>query len=330
MRKALLIVTGVFALIAGMIGIGLWQYHRTVDLEGRTVTVVVEKGDSFSRVARQLAKEGVVVSDLVLRIPARMQGVDRKLVPGRYDFAGEISPAAVLDRFREGDFLRIKITIPEGTPVWGVASALARGLELDSAVIVGLNRDTAFLRSLGKPSLEGYLYPETYYFPWGITAPEAVRTMVEMFDRMTEKIWPQELPMGLSRHEVVTLASIIEAETPLAKERGLVASVYVNRLKNGWKLDADPTVIYGMGGLDRPLYRGDLKRDTPYNTYLRTGLPPTPINSPGLLSIQAALQPQESEYFFFVADDTGGHYFSRTNDEHNRAQRRIRLERSRR
>ena len=122
----------------------------------------------------------------------------------------------------------------------------------------------------------------------------------------------------------IVMASIIEAETGLVDERQMVSSVYHNRLTRNMKLDADPTVIYGLGGLERQLYRKDLKKDTPYNTYMKKGLPPTPINSPGLAAIRAAIHPEESDYLFFVADNTGRHYFSRTNAEHNRAIRRIR------
>jgi len=124
----------------------------------------------------------------------------------------------------------------------------------------------------------------------------------------------------------VALASIVEAEALLAEEKPIIASVYHNRLRLRMKLDADPTVIYGLGGLDRPLLRGDLEKETPYNTYLKRGLPPTPINSPGLAAIRAVLRPAESDYLFFVADATGHHRFSRTNDEHNRTRLQIRRE----
>jgi UPF0755 protein len=120
------------------------------------------------------------------------------------------------------------------------------------------------------------------------------------------------------------LASIVEAEARLTEEMPIIASVYHNRLRKGWRLDADPTVIYGLGGLDRPLYRSDLRQDGPYNTYRRKGLPPTPINSPGLAAIKAVLKPYDTDFMFFVADGSGGHRFSETNDEHNRARYEIR------
>jgi len=147
--------------------------------------------------------------------------------------------------------------------------------------------------------------------------------MVDMFKQMTDTVSFVSDRTDLDKYDIIKLASIIEAETGLIDERRLVSSVYHNRMRRKMKLDADPTVIYGLGGLDRPLYSKDLKRDTPYNTYLHRGLPPTPINSPGLASILAALNPEESEYYYFVAADSGRHLFSRTNAEHNRAKERV-------
>jgi UPF0755 protein len=187
-----------------------------------------------------------------------------------------------------------------------------------------LGRDTAFLRSLGIPDLEGYLFPETYLVPWGTPPEQVVKEMVAMFRAKTDSLWSSSLPRGMTKEDVLKLASIIQAEIKLDSELPKVASVYHNRLRLRMRLDADPTVIYGLGGLGRPLDRSDLKIPTPYNTYLRYGLPPTPINSPGLAAFRAALHPDTSAYLYFVADGSGGHRFSRTNDEHNAARRDIR------
>jgi len=259
----------------------------------------------------------------MLIYPARILGIDKKLTPGRYDFTGRNSCRSVLDKLGSGNLIKIKVTIPEGAPIWKVASIIADKLDLDSASFVSINTDSTFLQALGLPCLEGYLYPETYVFTWGISETDVISEMVDLFHSKTDSIWPDTIENNLSRHEIVILASIIEAETKLDHERRIVASVYHNRLRKDMKLDADPTVIYGLGGLNRPLYRRDLKKNTPFNTYRRKGLPPTPINSPGLAAITAALYPQETEYLYFVADETGGHNFSRTNAEHNQAKRRI-------
>ena len=200
---------------------------------------------------------------------------------------------------------------------------MADSLELDADYIVALNYDSTLLNSLKLPCLEGYLYPETYYFPWGYNAEEAIKDMVIMYHNMTDSIWSDTIVGGISRQEIIILASIIEAETNHGNERDLVSSVYHNRLRKGMRLQADPTVIYGLGGLDRPLYKKDLEKKTPYNTYILKGLPPTPINSPGLEAIKAALNPALSEYYYFVADNYGNHQFSSTNAEHNRARQKI-------
>lgn len=317
----------ILKVVAGLLILAIvyvyYSYNRTVDLGDRVVSIIIKPGDSFASVAERLLLEGVVKSKIMLMYSARISGMDKKLTPGRYDFTGCNSCRSVLAKLRHANFVMIKVTIPEGAPIWKVASLVAGKLDLDSSVIVELNRDSIFLETVGLPCVEGYLFPETYVFPWGICETEVVQEMVRQYYARTETIWPESIGVDLSRYEVLILASIIEAETKLEHERSTVASVYFNRLRRNMRLDADPTVIYGLGGLDRPLSRRDLKKDTPFNTYLHKGLPPTPINSPGLAAITAALYPEETDYLYFVADETGGHYFSRSNAEHNRAKRRI-------
>lgn len=300
------------------------QYIYAVDLGTKEVTIIIESGDSFHDVGEKLLAEGVVSSRLMLFLPAKWRGIDKKLVPGRYDFTGTNSCRSVLDRLEAGDFLVVKVTVFEGATIWKVASILQSELELDSATVVALNSDSAFLEEVSLPYLEGYLFPETYFFPWGTGSKTILKDMVAMYRKQTEGIWPSEIPNQLTRREAIVLASIVEAEAFFNDEMPRIASVYHNRLRKSWRLDADPTVIYGLGGLDRPLNKGDLRKNTPYNTYRRKGLPPTPINSPGLAAIKAALQPDSTDYFFFVADGTGYHRFSKTNTEHNRARYEIR------
>lgn len=318
-----------FVLIAVIAIVAIWAaygYWSTVDLGQRTVSLIVSPGDSFSGTANRLVDSGVVAGSFWLKLPARLTGADRKLTPGRYDFTGENSCASVLDKFRAAQFVRIKITIPEGAAIWQTASIVTKALDLDSAEFVSLNDDRDFLSELGLPSLEGYLFPQTYFVPWGGEVRDVAAEMVLMFRAQTDSLQVYETPLDITWEDVITLASIVEAEALLDSDRDTIASVYLNRLRLGWKLDADPTVIYGLGGLDRPLYTKDLERDTPFNTYLHKGLPPTPINSPGMASIQAVLKPAETDYFFFVADNRGGHVFSRSNAEHNRARDRLRRE----
>ncbi len=315
-KKTLLCIVIVVLLVPGyFLGSYLWP----VDLGDKRVSIIVEPGDGFKKIGDQLLAREVVRSKAMLFVPARWRGIDKKLVPGRYDFTGRNSCRSVLDKLANGDFVVIKLTVYEGAPIWKVASILAERLDLDSAQVVALNIDTAFLNVLDIPSLEGYLFPETYFVPWGTDARRILSDMVTMHRKQTADIWPEEIINNLSREEVIIMASIVEAEALIDDEKPQVASVYQNRIKRRMKLDADPTVIYGLGGLDRPLSRRDLRQVTPYNTYRKRGLPPTPINSPGLSAIRAALYPDSTDYLYFVADGTGRHRFSRTNAEHNQA-----------
>jgi len=300
-----------------------YSYYGSVDLGHTHKSIIIERGDSFESVVERLVSMGIVNSRLMLKNPARLRSIDRHLTLGKYTFTGRNSCRSVLDRLQRADFDRIKLTIPEGLPIWRTAAILADSLDFDSVTFVALNSDSSFLTDLNVPCLEGFLFPETYFFPWGTSARGAASKMVYMYRTQTDSVWPDTLSDQECLYHVI-LASIVESETKVDSERVIVASVYTNRLRRDMQLDADPTVIYGLGGLDRQLYRKDLQKDSPYNTYTRKGLPPTPICSPGLAAIRAALRPAETDYLFFVADTQGGHRFTRTNAEHNRAIREIR------
>ncbi len=314
--KIFIILVFLVLLTVAYLGIA---YIYPVNIEERQVTIIIEPGDSFKAVADKILEAGVVKSRTMLFYPARWRHIDKKLVPGRYDFTAKNSCRSVLDRLESGDFLKIRLMVYEGSPIWKVASLLQERLKLDSAELIALNNDSDFLAEVGLPCLEGYLFPETYFIPWGMKLKDVVKEMLTMFHLQTDSLWPDTIYNNLTREEVIILASIVEAEALLDREKSIVASVYHNRLKSRMKLDADPTVIYGLGGLNRPLFKSDLRKDTPYNTYRVRGLPPTPINSPGLEAIRATLHPDSTDFYFFVADGTGGHRFSRTNYEHNKA-----------
>ncbi len=318
------IITAITVILVLVVAYSFYSYVVAVDLKDRVVTVIIKPGDGFSSVADQLVTGGVVHSRKVLKYAASWRGIDRILMPGRYDFTGRNSCRSVLDKLEQADFVRVKVTVYEGAPIWKVASVLAQQMEVDSTEVIALNHDSTFLSSLGLPYLEGYLFPQTYFFPWGTPLKDMIRDMVIMFHQQTDTIWPADTFSRLSIQEVIILASIVQAETRIDEEKATIASVYRNRIKKGMKLDADPSVIYGLGGLDRPLTTRDLRKATPYNTYLKGGLPPTPINSPGLAAIRAVLYPDSTDYYYFVADGCGRHRFSRTNVEHNRARREIR------
>lgn len=317
-----LVITLLFVaiLIAGAI---FYWYTRPIDLGTRVEKIVIAKGDDFGTVVSKIQKAGLIRTRRALTIPAQWIGLDRKLTPGRYDFTGTVTLLSILHKLESADFVRVKITVFEGAPIWRVAGAIARLLEVDSIEVVKLLHDTTLIDSLNLPYLEGHLYPSTYIVPWGTPPREVIREMVTTFRRVTDSLFAISDNSGLNRYDILKLASIIQAETRLEQEQPQVSSVYRNRLKLRMRLDADPTVIYGLGGLTRPLMKADLKLPTPYNTYMKYGLPPTPINSPGLPAIRAAVRPDTTKYLYFVADGSGGHRFSRTNEEHNTARREI-------
>ena len=324
-HKLFLLITAILIVISMIVIFSLYNsYTEEIDLADRTVTVIIKSGSTFSDISSQLLQEKVINSRIMFKYPARIKGIDKKLTPGRYDFSGKNSCRSILERLEKGDFLKVKVTIPEGNTIWETSALLAHKLDLDSASIHNLQDDTTFLQLMQIPTLEGYLFPETYYFAWGIDEKSIVEELVAMFKQQTKNIWIENPPNNLTQEEIIIMASIIESETGIGGERKLVSSVYHNRLRIKMKLDADPTVIYGLGGLTRPLYKKDLRKDTAYNTYMHKGLPPTPINSPGLASIEAALSPENTDYFYFVADTNGTHYFSKTIREHTNAINRIR------
>jgi UPF0755 protein len=321
--RFLLSVTFVVALVLGWY---VWhQYTHKIDLGKREVVLVVKPGDKFSAIVDRLYAEHVVDTRVLLNYPARWMKLDTRLIPGEYRFFGKNSARSVLQRLARGEGVQVRLTIIEGLPIWRVASELKRQMGIDSSKVMQLARDSGLAARLGVPSLEGYLFPETYLFAPGTDAQTVITSMVKMFLSRTTGIWDSLGTVGLTKPEAMVMASIIQAETGLASEEGKVASVYHNRLRLGMSLDADPTVIYGLGGLDRPLTKDDLERPTKFNTYLNPGLPPSPINSPGMAAIQAALHPEMTDYLYFVADGSGGHIFSKTNEQHNEARRRARI-----
>jgi UPF0755 protein len=302
------------------------------------VTFSVEEGASFGRVAGDLEEAGLIRSSRVFSLWARFKGQDRSIRSGEYELRRGVSAAGTLEALVSGSILTHAVTLPEGLTRARTVEILAEALELDQAVLDSLTRDPgAALRDrLGlaaEVTLEGYLYPETYRFAKGVSEVSVVETLVSTFESaVDDSMLARAAELEMSLHEVVTLASIVEAEAVLDHERTEIAAVYTNRIRKGWKLEADPTVAYALDKIgDRLTYR-DLEVDSPYNTYRNAGLPPGPINSPGRASVRATLWPDpDSESMYFVADGAGGHRFSRTWEEHQAAVRQYRaIQRERR
>ena len=297
---------------------------------GRRVRVTIPTGASVAAAAESLAKYHVISFPRLFRAYAAISGGDRKLQPGTYMLRRSESYPTVLKRLVEGRGLVNSITIPEGWEVSDIVPALSREAQVPAESLEVAVRDTGLLRRAGAPTktLEGYLFPETYVFSHGASAYQIVRSMLVQFERRWKSEWDKQLDsLKMTRHQIVTLASIIEKEARLPKERPIISAVYHNRLRLGMALQADPTVQYALGEHKERVMERDLAVKSPYNTYQNPGLPPGPIASPGAASIEAALFPADVPYLYFVAHPDGHHEFRRTFREHSDAVRQMRAER---
>lgn len=292
---------------------------------GPQVRVVVPQGASFRAAADSLAKAGVIQAPALFRLYAKLRGGDRRIKAGTYLLRRGSSWNSVLNALREGKGLMFTVTIPEGFTLSQIVPLVARVVEVPADSVIAAARDTAHLRRLGvpTPTLEGYLFPDTYMFLPGTPARVAVGAMVRRFEQVWRPEWTSRLDtLGMSRHQVMTLASIVEREAKRPDERPVIAGVYRNRLRSGMRLEADPTVQYARGiHTNRVLFK-DLDVDSPYNTYKHTGLPPGPIASPGAASVRAALYPADVPYKFFVAYPDGRHEFTVDFTQHTAARRK--------
>ena len=322
-----LLLRGAIAL-AFVVGLAAaWMLAAGPDPSGRPVRVIIPRGASFRVAADSLSSRGVIGSATALRLWAKLQGRDRAIKPGTYEFTPGQSFASLVDALESGKGVVRVMVLVEGWELRQIVPQLARVLEVPRDSVEAAVRDTALLRRLDvpTPTLEGYLFPATYAFGAGTTAREAVRQMVSRFEQAWRPEWDARLQaLALDRHDVVTLASIVEREARLPEERPVIAAVYYNRLKKGMALQSDPTVEYALGrrGM-RMLYR-DLEVASPYNTYRNVGLPPGPIGAPGAPSLGAAAQPASVPYLFFVAHPDGHHEFRTTFAEHTVAVREAR------
>lgn len=294
---------------------------------GAPVRVVIPTGASFRVAADSLARAGVITAPKMFRIYATVTGRDRALKAGTYQLRRGTGWSELADALTKGRGIVRTVTIPEGFSLASIVSTLARTLDAPADSVRAAVRDDSLREALGvpTPTLEGYLFPDTYTFADGTTPRAAVLAMVRRFEQVWRPEWNEQLErLGMSRHAVVTLASIVEKEARLAEERPVIAAVYHNRLRVGMRLQADPTVQYARGEhTARVLYR-DLAIQSPYNTYQVAGLPPGPIASPGRASLEATLHPANVPYLFFVAHPDGHHEFHVTFDGHTRARQEIR------
>jgi UPF0755 protein len=319
----------ILATIAGVLALGvLWTLFAPAPLQrGAEVRIFIRKGASFREAADSLASNGIVGSSRLFALYARVRGADRSLRWGTYVLRHGMAWEQALSAIRLGRGVVHAVTIPEGWTIAQIAPVLADALDQPVDSIEAAVRDTALLHRLDvpTPTLEGYLFPDTYTFADRTTARDAVHTMVERFEHEWKPAWDSLLPpLKLRRHDVVTLASIVEREVRRGEERPIVAAVYLNRLRAGMPLQADPTIDYALGRKPGRVLYSDLRVKSPYNTYLNPGLPPGPIGSPGRASLEASLKPAKVPYRFFVAATDGHHEFRRTYAEHLEAIRLVR------
>jgi UPF0755 protein len=294
---------------------------------GAAVRVIVPKGASLAVATDSLERAGIVRFPLLFRIFARVKGDDRNIKPGTYLLKHGTPWADVLSALNGGRGLVNTVTIPEGFSLQQIVPLLAQRLRVPLDSVNAAVTDTAQLARLDIPTknLEGYLFPDTYAFPEGTTARQAVSETIKRFEREWKPEWNARLTtLALNRNDIVTLASIIEREARRPEERPVISAVYHNRLRAGMLLQADPTIQYALGRhTPRVLYK-DLEVKSPYNTYKHAGLPPGPIASPGGPSLVAALYPANVSYRYFVAAADGHHEFRTTLEQHDNAKREVR------
>jgi UPF0755 protein len=303
--------------------------------QGDAKILIVPSGAGLQKIAQLLKQNGIVSSRWTFVVVGKLMGAERQLKAGEYRVHSGMSPFDILNMFQSGRVLLYDVTIPEGFNMHQIAKLLSENELSSSEEFMKRATDPTFIHSLDieADSLEGYLYPETYFFPKDIGVEGIIQAMVSTFKNIyTADMEERAQALSMTQTEVVTLASIIEKETSIEDERPLISAVFHNRLKKRIPLQSDPTVIYALPDFDGNLKRKDLLVHSPYNTYYVAGLPPGPIANPGQPALLATLYPAEANYLYFVSKNDGTHYFSRTLSEHNRAveryqKRRVRAER---
>ncbi len=327
------LITFILALIGiPLLCAGFWLHNFTSTAISPTEPQVIEikSGSSFIRVANQLQEAGIISDARRFTLLARWRKQTGQIHAGGYLFESSARPDDILARLVAGDIRKFQVTIPEGFNLREIAARLEKTGIGSAEEFLSLCNSTEFVSELGieAESLEGYLFPETYSYTSVTTARQQLSAMVSQLRvQLTPELLESAGTLNLNRHQLITLASIIQKEAGNIMEMPLISAVFHNRLKRGIALQADPTVIYGIADFDGNLTRKHLATPTPYNTYRHRGLPPGPIASPGQFALRAAANPVPGKDLYFVARGDGTHEFSATLKDHNRAVRRYQLRR---
>ncbi|MDO4776367.1 MAG: endolytic transglycosylase MltG [Cardiobacteriaceae bacterium] len=314
-----------FALLAGALlgGLGYWHYQRSLQIPLHVSDhdiFTVKRGDNITTIAQRLQADGIIPSALPAIVHARLSGQASRLQAGDYRLQGNATIADLLADMAAGKVATFSITIVEGRTVAQLLAQIAADPHLEHTLAGKSDADIA--RALGiEGSLEGWFLPDTYHFPYRETDLALLKRLHQAMHDYLDAAWRKRadnLPLT-TPYEALVLASIVEKETGVASEREQVAGVFVRRLQQGMRLQTDPAVIYGAKDYQGVITKSHLQTDTPYNTYTRSGLPPTPIALPSRASIEASLHPDDGDALYFVADGKGGHVFSATYEAHQKA-----------
>jgi UPF0755 protein len=323
-----IVKTGLIAVLLSLLLFITWfslEFYRPAKTPPRSFVFEVERGQSAKEIAHNLKKNGIIKKTWPILLGYRFFFGAQSLKAGEYSLEIPTSPKNILHILTEGSVYLHSITIPEGLIIAEIAELLDSEGFAAKQDFLAAAEDASLVSSLDKKAAdcEGYLFPETYHFAKGTTANEIAAAMVHQFQRIfAQELTDRAEELGMSTRDVVILASLIEKETSLSGEKSLVSAVFHNRLSMGMKLDCDPTIIYALkreGRFNGRLRTADLKYDTPFNTYLYSGLPPGPIANPGKSSLEAALYPADEKFLYFVSKNDGSHHFSLTFQEHQNA-----------
>ena len=319
MKRAATIL--LIAIIVGASYATVWYYWLSpTEKFAPPREVSIQKGQSFRLIARNLSDAGVVRSELALRMYGRMSGTASQIKPGDYAFSGGERIPDIMRHLVRGDFIVVTVTIPEGLTVHEIAERVAATGLVCEDQFENAARDGEIVRALGLMPLgaEGYLFPATYKFsPHAKTNDVLAAMLARFYQVLTPQVEERMFKVGVDARRLVTMASIVEKEAKAPSERPLIAGVFYNRLKLGMPLQSDPTAQYELDG-DKESAANAVHTTSAFNTYDFTGLPPGPIANPGLKSIEAALNPTQTDYLYFVAREGGTHVFSKSYDEHRR------------